>query len=108
MSFMRIYSDAHGETHFEDVEFPRAGAEMPAGRLMLRYQEAGRLMDWHTISQRMYYVTLSGEAEVTVSDGETRRVGPGNVTVCEDTTGKGHRTQVLETGPRLCLAVTVE
>ena len=81
---------------------------MPAGRLMLRYQETGRLMDWHTISQRMYYVTLSGEAEVTVSDGETRRVGPGNVTFCEDTTGRGHRTQVVGTGPRLCLAVTVE
>jgi hypothetical protein len=108
MAFMRIYSDANGESHFEDVEFPRGGAELPAGRLMLRYQEAGRLMDWHTISQPMYYVTLSGEAEVTVSDGETRRVGPGNVTVCEDTTGKGHRTQVVGTGPRLCLAVTVE
>ena len=108
MSFMRIYSDENGESHFEDLEFPRENADMPAGRVMLRYQEAGRLMDWHTISQRMYYVTLSGEAEVTVSDGETRRVGPGNVTLCEDTAGKGHRTQVVGAEPRLCLAVTVD
>ena len=107
MAFMRIYSDADGETHFEDLEFPGQAITKPAGEVMLRYQEAGRLMDWHTISQRMYYVTLSGEAEVTVSDGETRRVGPGNVTLCEDTTGKGHRTQVVGTGPRLCLAVTL-
>jgi mannose-6-phosphate isomerase-like protein (cupin superfamily) len=108
MGFMRIYTDANGETHFDHIEFPREGAEMPANRMMLRYQEAGRLMDWHTVSQRMYYVTLSGEAEVTVSDGETRRVGPGNVTLCEDTAGKGHRTQVVGAGPRLCLAVTLD
>ncbi len=75
---------------------------------MLRHHQAGKLVDWHTISRPMYYVTLSGEAEVTVSDGETRRVGPGNVTICEDTTGKGHRTQMIGDQPRLCLAVTFE
>ncbi len=108
MSFVRIYADENGESHFEEIEFPKQVVTASAGEVSLRYQEAGRLVDWHTISKRMYFVTLSGEAEITVSDGETRRVGPGNVTLCEDLTGKGHRTQMVGTAPRLCLAVTLE
>jgi hypothetical protein len=108
MGFMRIYTDDRGETHFEDLDFPTGGMTMPAGELMLRYHAPRRLVDWHPISRPMYYVTLSGEAEITVSDGETRHIGPGNVTLCEDTTGKGHRTQMIGPGPRLCLAVTVD
>jgi mannose-6-phosphate isomerase-like protein (cupin superfamily) len=107
MSLIRIYADERGETHFEELEFPRELVSAPADEVSLRYQAAGRLMDWHTVSKRMYFVTLSGEAEITVSDGETRRVGPGNVTLCEDLTGKGHRTRVAGSEPRLCLAVTL-
>lgn len=111
MSFIRIYADEQGESHFEDIAFPGEQAPVtppePAGNVTLRYQAAGRLMAWHTISQRMYFITLSGEAEITVSDGETRHVGPGNVTLCEDTTGKGHSTRVVGPGPRICLAVTL-
>jgi hypothetical protein len=108
MSLIRIYADQDGETHFEELAFPRSTISAPAGDVSLRYQEAGRLVDWHTVSKRMYFVTLSGEAEITVSDGETRRVGPGNVTLCEDLTGKGHRTQMVGPEPRLCLAVTLD
>ena len=107
MTLIRIYAGANGETHIEDLEFPRELVTAPAGEVSLRYQEAGRLMDWHTVARRMYFVTLSGEAEITVSDGETRRVGPGNVTLVEDLTGKGHRTQIAGAGPRLCLAMTL-
>ncbi|MGD9894771.1 MAG: hypothetical protein AB7R89_35005 [Dehalococcoidia bacterium] len=107
MSLIRICADEHGETHFEDLTFPQELTSAPADEVSLRYQTAGRLMDWHTVSKRMYFVTLSGEAEITVSDGETRRVGPGNVTLCEDLTGKGHRTRVAGAEPRLCLAVTL-
>jgi hypothetical protein len=107
MSLVRIYADGNGETHFEDLEFPRELVTAAAGEVSLRYQEAGRLVDWHTVAKRMYFVTLSGEAEITVSDGESRRVGPGNVTLVEDLTGKGHRTQMVGPAPRLCLAVTL-
>jgi hypothetical protein len=104
---IRIYAGEDGESHFEDLEFPRELLTAPAGEVSLRYQEAGRLFDWHTVAKRMYFVTLSGEAEITVSDGESRRVGPGNVTLCEDLTGKGHRTQLIGAQPRLCMAVTL-
>jgi hypothetical protein len=33
--------------------------------------------------------------EVTASDGETRRIGQGELLLLEDTTGKGHSTRAL-------------
>jgi len=39
---------------------------------------------------------LSGTVEVTASDGESRRFGPGSLALLEDTRGKGHSTRVLD------------
>jgi hypothetical protein len=36
--------------------------------------------------------------EITTSDGETRRFGPGSLCLLDDTTGKGHNTRVLGGG----------
>ena len=38
---------------------------------------------------------LAGELEVTVSDGEVRRFGPGSAILAEDTGGKGHFSRVV-------------
>jgi hypothetical protein len=54
----------------------------------------------------MYYITLQGEALITVTDGEMRRVGPGDISLVEDTTGIGHRAQIGPQG-RICLVVTL-
>jgi hypothetical protein len=51
---------------------------------------------------------LRGEFEATASDGETRRFPPGAVLLLEDTTGKGHVTRVVGTGPFLILGVALE
>jgi hypothetical protein len=40
---------------------------------------------------------------VEVSDGEIRRFGPGDVTLVEDVTGKGHITRSLGGGERMTL-----
>jgi hypothetical protein len=49
---------------------------------------------------------LSGEWEVTASDGETRRFAAGSVRLASDTSGKGHASRVL--GDADSLAVMVE
>jgi hypothetical protein len=38
---------------------------------------------------------LAGEVEAEVGDGEVRRFGPGSVTLVEDTSGRGHTSQVV-------------
>jgi uncharacterized cupin superfamily protein len=43
----------------------------------------------------MMFFVLSGEWEVTASDGESRRFGIGSALLVEDTHGKGHKSAVL-------------
>ena len=39
---------------------------------------------------------LSGTVEVTASDGESQRLGPGSLLLLEDTHGQGHSTRILD------------
>jgi quercetin dioxygenase-like cupin family protein len=56
---------------------------------------AGWSSDWHPSSARNLFFVLSGEWQVTASDGESRRFGVGSVLLVEDTTGKGHSSRVV-------------
>jgi hypothetical protein len=46
--------------------------------------------------------------QVTVSDGETRYIGPGEVFLLEDTTGKGHMSKNIEGKLRHSVFITLE
>ena len=65
-----------------------------AGATLLRIG-AGWDGAWHPSPRRWFVVTLAGEMEVTTTDGETRRLGPGSLWLVDDTTGRGHTTRVL-------------
>ncbi|MDP9376586.1 MAG: hypothetical protein M3P40_03255 [Actinomycetota bacterium] len=106
MRYTRVYTDEHGESHFEDVEVPTtlepssfsAGAWLiselyPVTGILFRRvtQEHGN--EPHTAPRQQFIVHLAGEAEIETSDGERRRFGPGSVLLVEDTTGKGHTTR---------------
>jgi hypothetical protein len=103
----RLYSDEAGESHFEEMQLDLAltdyappapplklSAFTPATQFGFMKAPAGWSSDWHPSSARNLFVVLSGEWEVTASDGETRRFGVGSVLLAEDTTGKGHQSRV--------------
>jgi quercetin dioxygenase-like cupin family protein len=108
MKYTRLYSDADGESHFEDVEleFQTVDFAPPAPPLdisvfgqaeqcsILR-AEPGWKGDWHPAPFRQLHFYLSGEVEAEVSDGERRRIRAGEFALVEDTTGKGHRSCVI-------------
>jgi hypothetical protein len=50
-----------------------------------------------------YVITLSGRGEIEVAGGKKISVGPGNIDLVEDTTGKGHITRVMGTEDRVAL-----
>jgi quercetin dioxygenase-like cupin family protein len=109
VAFYRIYTGEDGKSHFEDLEYPEPVPELQqVAGISWRYFEPHRVVDFHTVSRRMYFITLSGGAEITCSDGEKRRVGPGDLTLVEDLTGAGHRTEMIGDGPRICLVITLE
>ena len=108
MKYVRVYADAAGESHFEDVEVELApvgyappapvmelSTVVPATGFAFVRIPAGWDGDWHPTPRRQIFFYLAGEIEGETSDGEVRRFGPGSATLAEDTTGKGHRSRVV-------------
>ena len=107
VSFLRIYADEAGESHFADfdVAFEEADFVPPAPPVLMSPAQAateysleqvhpGWHGDWHPVPQRLLAVYLSGSGEITASDGESRDLLPGTVLLAEDTSGRGHVTRV--------------
>ena len=103
--FLRIYAGDDGISHFEELDIPFE----PDGRspvqavksISFRRQEPGSFVDFHTVQEPAYFITLSGEGEVSNGHGEVRRIGPGDMTLCEDLTGKGHSMRIVSNEARI-------
>ena len=106
MEITVLYSDGDGDTHFRDQPVALTATDFapPASPLDVSTAVAVERMvfigvpakwvgDWHPAPRRQYWVGVRGFIEVTVSDGETRRFGPGSVVLLEDVAGKGHLTR---------------
>ncbi|HET8576458.1 MAG TPA: hypothetical protein VFO18_05130 [Methylomirabilota bacterium] len=116
MKIIRLYADEHGESHFEDVEIAleestRAGrlsARLPATGIIFRQVPPDYDLDWHPAPRRQYIINLDAGVQLTASDGETRRVGAGEVILVEDTWGRGHLSKALDGKLRHCIFVTLD
>lgn len=116
ITITRIYSDAQGESHFEEVAIPLEdkGAigwlseTVPTAGIIFRYNDADYDYDWHHAPQRQYIIMLDGEIEIEVSDGARRCFKGGDILLVEDTDGKGHRTRIVNNQPRRSIFVTLE
>lgn len=116
MKIHRLYVDKNGESHFEDVqvefrESTRAGrlsARLPATGIIFREVPSDYDLDWHPAPRRQYIINLDAGVQLTASDGETRRIGAGEVILLEDTWGKGHLSKALDGKLRHCILVTLD
>lgn len=101
MHYTRLYTDANGDSRFEDVEITLHDKGMigalsekyPVKSLQFRQNEAGYDWDFHNAPARQFIVLLDGEIEITTSLGVTRHFQGGEVVFVEDTDGKGHKTR---------------
>lgn len=111
----RIYSDAYGDSHFEDVVVPlkekgmvgQLSEAIEAKSVVFREVEPTYDWDFHPAPQRQYIVLLDGEIEIETSLHEKRRFKGGDILLVEDTTGKGHKTKNLESIKRKSLFITL-
>ena len=100
----KVYSDAAGESHFEEIRLPLTdagpigwlSATLPVKGIIFREVEPYYDYDFHIAPQRQYIVLLDGGIQIETSTGDTRSFAPGEVILVEDTNGKGHRTKNLE------------
>ena len=95
----RIYTGPDGQSRSEQIEMKLNGgaSEMiKATGVQFSSRPSAPASDWHTGPMRQYVITLSGRAELEVGDGKKVPIGPGQINLIEDTTGKGHITRNLE------------
>ncbi|KAB1197002.1 MULTISPECIES: cupin domain-containing protein [Haloferax] len=107
--YTRLYTDADGETHFEDVTVALSPTEFAPPAEPLNTASflpadgtiwVGAPTDWggdtpHPSPQRQIFCTAQGEYEITASDGSKRTFPPGSVLLLEDTWGAGHSTRIV-------------
>ena len=107
--YVRLYADASGHSHFEEVQVPLAAQDFapparpmnlsafsPATRWAFFEIPTGWVGEWHPTPRRQVFFWLAGEVEITASDGEVRRFPAGTVLLVEDTTGKGHYSRTVD------------
>ena len=116
MKIIRLYADEKGESHFEDVEVKfeaptksgRVSARLPATGIIFREVAPDYDLDWHPAPRRQYIINLDAGVQLTASDGQSRKIGAGEVILVEDTWGKGHLSKALDGKLRHCIFVPIE
>ena len=108
----RIYTCANGLSCAEEIPMKLSSGGvsemMKASGAQFSRRPPGPVSDWHVGPRRQYVITLSGRAELTVGNGTRVPVGPGHITLIEDTTGKGHLTQNLGPDDRIVVTIPLE
>lgn len=108
MQVVRIYAGDDGESHFQDLtldQFADIAAAGARGDIILVRMPSPTNGDYHNPPRRLCIVHLDGTAEFETSDGDKRRLEPGDVVISEDLTGRGHKTRNLGEGLKVNLAI---
>jgi mannose-6-phosphate isomerase-like protein (cupin superfamily) len=109
----RLYTGEDGKTHAEDIEVPMGAPRgatdrstaMEVSSLQFVRTSPDYFLDWHNAPRRQYVVTLSGQSEVEIADGQTIRLYPGRVLLVEDVTGQGHVSRAVPGEERVSLFI---
>ena len=116
MKITRIYADETGASQFGELDIPLEGSG-EIGRLSKLQSASGIIFRetpgsydyaWHTAPRRQYLIILEGEVDITVTDGEVRRFGDGDVVLLEDVTGSGHYSKAVNHKPRTSIFVPLD
>jgi hypothetical protein len=116
MRIHNLYEGADGISHFRDIEiewveekpFQKLSARLPATGIIFREVSGDYDLDWHPAPRRQYIINLDAGAQLTASDGETRIIGPGEVILVEDVSGKGHLSKAVSGQIRHSIFVPID
>jgi len=107
LSYVRIHADSSGASRLERCDIGlRAELFSPpappidvsdaaaASSVRLLRLAAGWHGDWHPTPTRQWLFFLAGELSIDTGDGGRYVASAGAIVLLEDTSGRGHRTQV--------------
>jgi hypothetical protein len=111
----RIYADDSGNSILGDIDIPLAdggpigllSSKFNAGDIIFRETPADYDFKWHPAPARQLLFIIKGQAEFTVSNGDTLVLGAGAVLMLEDTWGQGHCSKALNNEVRHSVFVTM-
>ena len=113
----RLYSGVDGQSHLERLDllltdfvdeegaFGQATQWMSCDRMTIRIAPPGYEHTWHNAPRRQYVIQLKGFLEVEVDSGARAVIGPGDILLAEDMSGKGHITR--QKGDEPCMYAVV-
>ena len=93
----RIWSDAAGDTHIEEIKLSdKKRAKIPGALVDFHLgavpPEAATKL--HAAPDHEFAVTVSGTIDLQASDGSKAHLAAGDIAYLDDTTGKGHTAKV--------------
>lgn len=110
MQVTHLRTNSKNESEFGSIEISleRQGVEQfanlraPHG-MIFNETDAGHEYPWHNAPQRQWVVTLQGEIEVKLRNGESKRFSAGSLLLADDLEGSGHATSVVSDVPWRCI-----
>ncbi len=116
MKATRMYTGEDGESHFEDIDISlgspgspeRLSEPVKATGIIFRETSGEYNLDWHNAPRRQFVINLEGSVEIVLGDGSSRILGPGDILLAEDTTGRGHISRAVNNQPRKSIFVTLD
>ncbi len=116
MKISRIYNDDEGKSHFGEAHIDlkdggpigRLSEKFGVDKIIFRETPADYDFKWHPAPARQLLFIIKGRAEFTVSNGESRILGAGDVLLLEDTEGQGHCSKALFNEVRHSIFVTLD
>lgn len=115
--YVTVTAAEDGRSRFEDLTVPLAQTAVATGMApmlvgplsgateVIYLRSAEFDSEPHPAPRRQWVVMLRGGIEVETSDGERRQFRPGDLLLAADTSGHGHTTRAVGTGPHEALFV---
>lgn len=97
MQMIRMYTGDDGITHLEDMDPEEL--RLPVKEVIIRKTVTQLPSDWHNSPVRQILIVRTGRVKAEVEDGTIRELGPGDLVLEEDLTGKGHRGLPVDDNP---------
>jgi len=95
---IKLYTGEDGHSHFiEGTVANRDHSE--AVSVMFNEAASHSVYDWHPAPTTQYVITLSGTLLFTMHSGATFTLKPGDVLIAMDTTGTGHKWELIDDQP---------
>ena len=121
MKMLRLYASPDGESHYDTIEYPMNLLDDSPPAKPHWFTDPQGAKSWvsvrcpvgwdgglHPTPRRQIIICTSGSLRVTSSLGDAQELRPGNAVLLEDTTGKGHISEVTSLTDFEAIAIRLE